>query len=86
MQHSDPETHSFVVKLWLEETVEESGEAVWRGRITHVASGKQYYVTELDSIAVIIAPYLQEMQVDLGPRWRLGQWLRRGKSALTGPR
>ena len=86
MQHTDPDTHSFVVKLWLEETVEESGQAVWRGRITHVTSGKQYYITELDSIAEVIAPYLQDMQVDLGPRWRTGQWFRRIKLALRRPR
>lgn len=85
MQHTDPDTQSFVIKLWLEETVEESGQAIWRGRITHVASGKNYYITELDSIALVIAPYLQEMQVNLGPRWCLGQWFRRVRSALTRP-
>ena len=83
MQRSDPETHSFVIKLWLEETMAESGQATWRGRITHVSSGKQYYIKELSGIAITIAPYLEEMEVDLGTWWRLRQRVRRFYSDLT---
>ena len=83
MQHPGPETHSFVIKLWLEETVAESKRAIWRGRITHVASGKRYYITALASIARILAPYLEAMHVNLGIWWRAGCWLRRIWSALA---
>jgi hypothetical protein len=37
----DPSVHSFVVRIWIEETAEEAAEVLWRGRITHVASKKK---------------------------------------------
>jgi hypothetical protein len=83
MQHPDPETHSFVIKLWLEETVAESRRGIWRGRITHVGSGKRYYITALSSIARIIAPYLEAMQVDLGIWWKARRWLEQVGCALA---
>ena len=86
MQRFDPETHSFVIKLWLEETKAESGHVMWRGRITHVASGHQYHIKELSSIAFVINPYLEEMGVNLGSWWRLKKWLRRVKLNLTRQR
>ena len=56
-------THSFVIKIWLEETAEEAGQAVWRGQITHVPSGKHQFVDNLYQFPLIIAPYLQELGV-----------------------
>ena len=69
-------THPFIVKIWLEETVEEAGRAVWRGHITHVPTGERRYLKDLDEIAVFIAPYLEGMGVDLGIRWRMRNWFR----------
>jgi hypothetical protein len=56
-------THSFIVKIWLEETAEEAGEATWRGHITHVPNGERRYVQDLDEITAFIAPYLERMGV-----------------------
>jgi hypothetical protein len=56
-------THSFIVKIWLEETTEEAGQATWRGHITHVPSGERRYVQDLGDIAAFIAPYLERMGV-----------------------
>jgi hypothetical protein len=56
-------THSFIVKIWLEETAEEAGRATWRGHITHVPSGERRYLKKLDEITAFIRPYLQEMGV-----------------------
>jgi hypothetical protein len=61
-------THSFIVKVWLEETAEEIGQATWRGHITHVPSGERRYLQDLDKIAAFIAPYLERMGVRLGIR------------------
>jgi hypothetical protein len=58
-------THSFIVKVWLEETAEEVGQATWRGHITHVPSGERRYLQDLGKIAAFIAPYLEEMGVKL---------------------
>jgi len=70
-------THSFIVKIWLEETAEEAGQAIWRGHITHVPGGQRRYVKDLDDISAFMAPYLQGIGVKLGRRWRVGNWLRR---------
>ena len=58
MVSPEPNLHSFVVRLWLEETAEETGRAAWRGHITHVPSGTRRYLTELSDIAAFITPYL----------------------------
>jgi hypothetical protein len=50
-------THSFIVKVWLEETAEASGQTIWRGHVTHVHSNKRRYVKSLDDIAAFIAAY-----------------------------
>jgi hypothetical protein len=75
-------THPFIVKVWLEETVEEAGRAVWRGHVTHVPSGERRYVKDLDDITAFIAPYLEEMGVKLGLFWRIKRWLCKSKSDL----
>lgn len=69
--------HSFIIKIWLEETVEEAGRAIWRGHITHVPSGERRYLKDLDDIAVFITPYLEGMGVKFGLRWRLKMWFKR---------
>jgi hypothetical protein len=79
----EPYTHSFIVKVWLEETVEEAGTAIWRGRVTHVPSGERRYITKLDDILAFIAPYLQGMGVRLHKRWRVQQCLERLKIYLS---
>ena len=70
-------THPFIVKIWLEETAKEAGRATWRGHITHVPSGRRRYLKGLDDITAFIVPYLSQMGVKLGIRWRIERWLRR---------
>ena len=59
----ESEIHSFVVKIWLEETVEEAGRAKWRGHITDVLSGERRYLQRLSEIGDFIMPYLERMGV-----------------------
>lgn len=70
-------THSFIVKIWLEETAEEVGLARWRGYITHVPSGKRGYFKDLREVSLFLAPYLERMDVRLGFLWKVRQWLQR---------
>ena len=56
-------THPFIIRIWTEESAGESGEAVWRGYITHIPSGKNRYFHKLDAIAEFIIPYLKAMGV-----------------------
>ncbi len=75
-------THPFIVKIWLEETAEEAGRAIWRGHITHVPSGERRYLKNLDDIGIFIAPYLNGMGVKLSLFWWVRQWLKRYKRRL----
>lgn len=67
----EPDTQSFVVKVWLEETVEEEGRAKWRGHVTHVTSGERRYLESLSGIAAFIRPYLERWGVRFGLSRRL---------------
>jgi hypothetical protein len=78
----EPGNHSFIVKIWLEETAEEASRATWRGHITHVPSGARLYLSDLDDISAIIMPYLEEVGIKFGVCWRLRQWLYRRKRSL----
>ena len=72
-------THSFIVKIWLEEPAESNGKGKWRGHITHVPSGERRYLQSLGGIAAFIVPYLVSMGVRLEPYWRLRHLLWRGQ-------
>jgi hypothetical protein len=77
MDQIESNTHSFVVKVWLEEVHKRSGKTVWRGHITHVPSGERRYFEDLAAIDNFIVPYLQQMGVDLGIWRRMRYWLKR---------
>ena len=49
-QASEPNIHSWVVKIWVEETSGESDKSIWRGHITHVLNGERCYVKSLEEI------------------------------------
>jgi hypothetical protein len=76
-------SHSFIVKIWLEETAEEAGHAVWRGTIAHVRNGRQQPLRRLGDIRFFIVPYLEAMGVKPSVSCRLRRWLRR---RTRGPR
>jgi len=63
MDPTESKIHSFIVKVWIEETVEEAGQVAWRGHITHVPSSKRHYFQDLDAIKAFVMPYLEAMGV-----------------------
>jgi hypothetical protein len=63
-----PDDQSFIVKLWVESVARDGEPASWRGRITHVPSGRQAYIQSLAELPPFIAPYLEGMGVKL-PAW-----------------
>lgn len=63
MDPTESKIHSFIVKVWLEETAEEAGEAKWRGHITHIPGNERRYIEDVNDIAVFIAPYLEGMGI-----------------------
>jgi hypothetical protein len=79
MDQPETITNSFIVKIWLEETIEEAGRAIWRGHITHVPNGGRRYIENLDEIIAFIAPYMEEMGVKPSTRSSIRQWMKRFK-------
>ena len=69
-------THSFVVKIQLEETAD-ARRVTWRGRITHVPSGARRYLKDLDGIKSFILPYLEDIGGESSVRRRVWKWLKR---------
>lgn len=82
----DSTSQSFVIKIWLEETVEQTGEAVWRGRITHVPSGEEGALNDLNEVTAFISPYLESIGVKPTIRARMTRWAQnlRGQSLEEG--
>jgi hypothetical protein len=74
-------THSFIVKIWLEEPSEDHQKGRWRGHITHVPGGERRYLKSLGEIVTFIVPYLVSMGVRLEAYWRLRYLLWRGRGA-----
>lgn len=62
---AEQEPQSFVLKIWVEETAEEAGQAKWRGHITHVPSHSRQYVEDLDEIVLFVASYLERLNVQV---------------------
>ena len=61
MEEPEEQIHSFVIRFWLEAIDEQSEQGLWRGHITHVASGERRYLKDAGSISAFIAPYLKEL-------------------------
>jgi hypothetical protein len=57
----DIELHSFVVRIWLEETQANPRLKIWRGHITYVNDGDRHYFTDISEIPNFIAPHLKEV-------------------------
>jgi hypothetical protein len=52
--------HSFVIRMWLEQSDEKARHETWRGRITHIPGNEQQYFTDIKTIASFIKSYLKE--------------------------
>ena len=76
MDSLEPGAQSFIIKVWVEDSTETGGQGVMRGHITHVSSHERRYLKNLGEIEDFIAPYLEEMGVKLGMRWRVRHWLK----------
>lgn len=63
MDSYEPDTHSFVVKIWLEEREAEDATPRWRGHITHVVSGERRYLKSLGELMGFVEGYLARMGV-----------------------
>jgi hypothetical protein len=51
--------HSFVIRIWLEEIVPETGELKWRGHIIHLPSHTERYFDQLQNLLPFIESCLK---------------------------
>lgn len=58
MDSSETDIHSFILKLWLEESQEGKEKKRLRGHITHVASGERHYLQNLDDVRDFVSRFL----------------------------
>jgi hypothetical protein len=63
METSENVVHSFVIRVWLEETAVAPQQARWRGQITHIPSKQQRYIEDLDAVLQFMTPYLRSLGV-----------------------
>lgn len=73
----EPNAHSFIVKIWIEEPAEKTGLGRWRGHITHVLTGNRRYFEDLGEVVRFITLYLEQMNVRFGKLWKIRHWLHR---------
>jgi hypothetical protein len=74
--------HSFIIKLWIEESVCEERVTTWRGHITHVPGGERRYLRSLDDIQTFITSFLAAAGAVPVKTGSVRQWLRRFKRRL----
>lgn len=55
------DSHSFIVRIWLEERATKNSPPRWRGSLIHVLSGRQMYFDCLESLPGLIRPYVEAM-------------------------
>jgi len=72
----DPESHSFILKIWIEETAAEAGYVVWRGSLSHVPDGSRRYFTDLETMADFVGNFIEGMGGDVGMRFRVRKQIR----------
>ena len=63
MDDYESTTLSFVIRVWIEETANESSQVKWRGHITHVPSHERRYVANMADISAFIETYLAQIGV-----------------------
>ena len=80
MAQPEDASHSFIIRLWVEETAEEAGRVIWRGQITHVQGGERRAVRRVADICDFITSYLWSMGVRRPMTWQVREWLRERKS------
>lgn len=78
VDYFETNTHAFVLRVWREEPLANSGESVWHGHITHVQSGQRRYFQQLREIIVFISTYFVRGEHGANSRLsymgRLRQW------------
>ncbi|MFH2102445.1 MAG: hypothetical protein ABIJ39_03710 [Chloroflexota bacterium] len=52
--------HSFIVRVWREETGFDKGQIVWRGHITPLPGEQRYYFSKVSEIPGLLLAHLKD--------------------------
>ncbi|VAW33423.1 hypothetical protein MNBD_CHLOROFLEXI01-4935 [hydrothermal vent metagenome] len=74
-QFIEPNSHSFILKVWLIDSDKTQDKQNWRGYLTHVVSGQRRYFDNLSEMNNLLIPYLKGMGTKLPYWWRAYRWL-----------
>ena len=74
----ESQVHSFVIKLWLEQSGDDVNRIVWRGYITHVPDGERRYLKKVSDVTDFIDGYLPQLGANSNESGFI-RWLRRLK-------
>ena len=85
MDWTETGIHTFVLRIWLEESRSETDAAVWRGKITHYPGDEYRYVGSIAEIMDFLIPYLEGMDAPAErPRRGPPGWLQRLRRLKAG--
>jgi hypothetical protein len=59
VSHNEPEAHTFLIRVWMEEVAGDNGLPVWRGHITHLPDEERRYVRGFAEIRDVMDRYLR---------------------------
>ena len=59
---SEAKIHSFIVRVWKEESDTKKSQAVWRGFISSITNGKRFYFSDINKLPALIVENLKEQQ------------------------
>jgi hypothetical protein len=65
-----------VVKVWLVDHAPKIGRRGWRGRITHVPSGRSLHFADMAEMTLFISSYLHQLGIKPTRWWTVRQWWR----------
>jgi hypothetical protein len=75
VKKEEPMGHTFLLRIWIEETRDERGRLTWRGHITHLPDERRRHVETFGQINQFIRQHLAEQEgassSPLSPRRRL---------------
>lgn len=54
--------HTFLLRVWIEETMDEGGRLTWRGHITHLPDERRRHVETFGQIVQFIRQHLAEQE------------------------
>lgn len=77
MESTDVKVFSVIVKIWVEASVQPT----WHGRVTHIPSGEDHYVSQVEDVAVVISRYLAAFGFKPRMCVRVWRWLRQRRSS-----